>query len=201
MSSIDFNDLLNLSDQSSFEPIPDGTYQMRVAKCEVKAAKSSGKDMLVTDLEVVSGPEKGKSCKNNFVLSPESANATWFFFKNMAAFGLTRQYFSANPPLSQVAKDLEGRHATVKLGQREWNDRINNEVNDIQPPSPEFANAGQPSSAADPMRQTPPADPWANEAAAPQATSGPDAPTPQEPSGPPAGLPPVTGANPPDAPF
>lgn len=137
MSNLNWGDLIAGADDAGFTAVPAGEYDAIVDTAEV--AKTSGnngapKDQIKVKFKVESGPHAGKALFNNFVLSPENPNALGFFFRHMAALGLTREYFQGNPPLTQVAAALLGRRCRVKVSVRIWNEEERNQIDKILPP-------------------------------------------------------------------
>lgn len=131
--AFDWNDLIGES-ETAFEPLPEGEYAMVVEKAEaVKTQK--GKDMIKVVFRVEVGPHAGKTVFNNFVVSPENNKAIAFFLRHMGALGISLDYFKTNPKMTQVAHDLLGKRATVKLSIRTWEGVKQNDVKSILPPS------------------------------------------------------------------
>ena len=118
----------------AFEPLPNGDYDIQVTKSE--ASKSSGgKTMFKLTLNVVAGPHTNRKLWTNLTVSPENPNALGIFFSQMAAFGLTADFFKSNPSPEQVAAALDGKYARVTAAQREWpkgSGQIRNDVTSIK---------------------------------------------------------------------
>jgi hypothetical protein len=128
---VNFNDLLKAADDAGFSVVPANEYEAEVATAEAKTT-SGGKNQIVVRFKIIAGPQAGKSVFNNFVISPDNANALGFFFRHMAAMGLEREYFAANPPLSQAAAQLIGRKVTITVSIEQWNGQDRNRVNAIK---------------------------------------------------------------------
>lgn len=133
MASVPFSDLLKASEDAGFTNCPPGTYDVRVASSETKTT-AAGKDMIIVKFEIVGGPNGGRKVSNNFVISPENANALGFFFRHMRALGLDSAYFAQNPSVEQVAASLVGKTARIEVGTREWNGEQREDVKKILPP-------------------------------------------------------------------
>ncbi len=133
MASANFSDLLKAAEDAGFSNTPPGTYDAVVAKGEAKTT-SAGKDMIVVSFEVQGGPHGGRKVPNNFVISPENANALGFFFRHMRALGLDSAYFAQNPSPQQVAAALVGRTCRIEVGTRTWNGEEREDVKKILPP-------------------------------------------------------------------
>lgn len=118
----------------AFEPLPNGDYDIQVTKSE--ASKSSGgKTMFKLTLNVVAGPHVNRKLWTNLTVSPENPNALGIFFSQMAAFGLSGDFFKSNPSPEQVASALDGKYARVTAAQREWpkgSGQIRNDVTSIK---------------------------------------------------------------------
>jgi len=138
MATANFNDLLKAAQDAGFSNCPPGTYDVRVVEGTAKTT-GSGKDMIVLKYEIVGGPHGGRKVPNNFVISPENANALGFFFRHMAAMGLDTAYFSQNPSPQQVAAALVGKTCRIEVGTRTWNGEEREDVKKVLPPL-----AGQP---------------------------------------------------------
>lgn len=134
MASANFNDLLKAAEDAGFSNCPPGTYDVRVVAGEAKTT-SAGKDMIVVKFEIIGGPHGGRKVPNNFVISPENANALGFFFRHMRALGLDAAYFSQNPSPQQVASALVGKTCQIEVGTRTWNGEEREDVKKIMPSS------------------------------------------------------------------
>jgi hypothetical protein len=160
MATANFADLLKAAEDAGFSNCPPGTYDVRVVEAVAKQT-SAGKDMLVVKFEILGGPHGGRKVPNNFVISPENANALGFFFRHMRAMGLDSAYFSQNPSPQKVASDLVGNTCRIEVGTRVWNNEEREDVKKIMAAEPGQASAPavqqpadapqQPAAAADPM--------------------------------------------------
>lgn len=175
MASVPFSDLLKASEDAGFTNCPPGTYDARVVGAEAKVT-GAGKDMIVVKFEIVGGLNGGRKVMNNFVISPENANALGLFFRHMAALGLDSAYFAANPSTQKCAADLVGRTCRIEVGTREWNGEQREDVKKIMAPigGPVAAPIGP----VNPMASGAPAPVPAAQpvAAAPQIAADPNAP-------------------------
>lgn len=159
MATARFSDLMRAAEDAGFSNCPPGTYDVKVVAAEAKST-SAGKDMIVVKFEIIGGPHGGRKVPNNFVISPENANALGFFFRHMRALGLDNTYFGSNPSPQQLAQDLVGRTCRIEVGTRTWNGEEREDVKKIMPsagvPAPSVpvtdnVPAQMPSMAADPM--------------------------------------------------
>lgn len=189
-----WDDLLKTADEAGFSVLDQGDYDVRIKTAEAVKAASSGRDMIKVNMEVVAGPHKGKGgIFNNFVLVPENPQAVGFFFRNMATFGLDRNYFAAKPSMAKVATDLVGRTARITIKHGEWNGQTRMEVDKIKSiagaaptPTPTAVPQPQPQPTAVPQPApvaTPQPQPEPTPAPAPVPTPAP-APAPEVPAQP-----------------
>lgn len=135
MTTIDFSKALADAKTVSFEPLPNGDYDIEVTSCDA-VTSGNGKPMLKAKMKVISGPHMNRPIINNFVLSLDNAVAVSIFFRQMKCFGLTDEYFAAlgpNGSLEPVAAALVTRRARLTLGQREWAGEMRNEVKGVKP--------------------------------------------------------------------
>lgn len=133
MATANFSDLLKAAEDAGFSNTPPGTYDVVVTEAEAKTT-SAGKDMIVVKFQIQGGPHGGRKVPNNFVISPENANALGFFFRHMRALGLDSAYFSQNPTPQQVAQSLVGKSCRIEVGTRTWNGEEREDVKKIMPP-------------------------------------------------------------------
>lgn len=134
MSDFSFSALQEVAKQAGFTVIDPGDYEVKVEKSSVKDTQT-GKKMIKVLFKVVAGPLAGKGTVwNQFVISPDSPNALFFFFKHMKALGLDDAYFASNPTPEKVAESLIGRRCKITVGIRKWNDQDQNEVKVVSPP-------------------------------------------------------------------
>lgn len=110
-----------------FEPLNDGDYLLKVVKADA-VVTSTQKDMFKVTTEVVGGPYNGSKVFTNLVVSPENPNAMGFFFRNMAAIGVPTTFFDSNPTNAAVAAKLVGCTFIGVVGQREYNNKVSNEI-------------------------------------------------------------------------
>jgi hypothetical protein len=134
MSTFNWSDLQQAADDAGFTVLsPRKGADAEVVDATFKKT-ANGKDQYAVRFKLLGGPDDGKSVFNNFVISPDNANALGFFFRHMAALGLTREYFASNPPKEAVAKALVGRRCRLDISIRTWNDQDRNQVDNVLPP-------------------------------------------------------------------
>jgi len=134
MAAINWSDLQKAAGDAAFTPVPNDVYDVFVDTAEATQS-STGKDMIKVQFKIQNGPHEGRNVFNQFVISPDSANALAFFFRHMAALGLDEAFFAANPPLQTVAATLVGRACRIKVGTREYQGQDRNQVDAVLPPT------------------------------------------------------------------
>lgn len=134
MGAANWNDLMKAADDAGFSLLPNGTYDVKVSAAEAKTT-AKGKDMFAVTYEITSGPSMGRKQKNNFTISPESAVALGFFFREMKAMGLDAAYFSTAPSTAKVAADLLGKTCRIEIGVEIWNGEERNKVAKVLAPA------------------------------------------------------------------
>lgn len=184
MGTVNWSDLQKAAGDAGFEPVPAGTYDV-IIKSTKATQSTSGKDMIKVTFKVENGPYSGRQLFNQFVISPDSANALAFFFRHMSALGLKDAYFATGPSLEQVAKELENRRARVKVSISQWQGQDRNQVDGVMPPA-DGVEKGDPGAVSTPTPSLP----------SPSTPAPAAAPTPTLPA--PAATPQVTPAVAPD---
>jgi hypothetical protein len=161
--------------------IADGEYACIVSKSEAVTA-STGKPMLKLQLTIIEGPKRDRKVFTQIVLSADNPFALQRWFAHLAAFGLDKSFFDANPTASVdfIAQQLMNRGVVATVGHREWQGRNMNEVQSYKPyapsgPVPPGVVVGRVTGASTPATPTagpvPPSSPAS-------ATPGTSAPTP-----------------------
>lgn len=101
-----------------------------------EATKSQGgKDMIKCKVKVESGVYANRMIYHNFTISEESPAAMRMFFSQMAILGINAKWWNANPdvPVSEVAKAIEGRRFTGKVGIKTWQGADREEIQEFKP--------------------------------------------------------------------
>ena len=170
MTTLNWSDLIKeAGETASYEPLPDGDYDLVVLEGVAKQTQS-GKTMFSVKAEVQGGPHNKRLVWDNLVVSSDNPTALGIFFSKMAALGLTREnFFNQDPTNAQIETALASRRFRAQVGSRVWQGNKKNEIKRYYP-----AQATTPSVA-------PSADPWAAE----QAQAAP-APAPAPAAAPPA---------------
>lgn len=137
--SIDWADLAKTAGDGGFTVMPPGEHDVYVHNA-AGGKTSTAKDRIRVTFKVENGPHAGQVIVNDFVITPDNANAMSIFFRNMAVLGLDAKYFAANPSASieKVAADLQAKRARARLrtSTREWAGSTRTNVDTVMPPMP-----------------------------------------------------------------
>lgn len=172
MTSVNWADLIkDAGEIQSYEPLPDGDYDLVVVEGTAKVSQS-GKQMFSIKAQVEAGQYAKRLVWDNLVVSEGNATALGIFFSKMAAMGLNQDYFNQNPSPAQIEQALTGRKFRGKLGTKTYNGKESNEIKSYYPAAASIAAGGVPPQAAPAPAPAPAAAP------APQAAPAP-APAPQ----------------------
>jgi len=186
VSELDWAQLQKEADGA--KALPEQDYSMICIESDA-VTSSNGKPMIKTRWRITEGPHVDKKVGTQFVVSAESAVALKIFFQQMAALGLTADYFASNPKMPEVANALRGRVAVVTLGIRAWQGVDRNEFKAIRAfpegvPLPPGAVTGTPTrigmaagGAPSPLTSAPGSPPSPVAAAAPTPAVTPAAPS------------------------
>lgn len=134
-SSFQWDDLMQAADDAGFTVVPAmAGVSARVATATAAKTSDGKKDQIKVRFTLEEGPYAGKSVFNNFVISPENGSALGFFFRHMAALGLTREWFATKPSMAQVAEALVGRECLIDIVIDTWVGEERNKVSAVKPP-------------------------------------------------------------------
>ena len=111
---------LNFSNVPSREPLPEGLYELRVAKVEQTTSKTSGNPMLKVEFDVMTEGYTGRKIWANYMLME---NSYWKIQELFKSLGL-----DADGIVDVDTDELVGLTCTGKITQREYNGDIQNEV-------------------------------------------------------------------------
>jgi hypothetical protein len=146
--SIDWADLRKTADDGGFTVLPNGEYDVYVNSTN-GGKTSTGKDRVRVTFKVENGPHANATVTNDFVITPDNANAMSIFFRNMAVLGLSPDYFTSNPrgSIEAVADAVAKKRARcrLKLSTRTWNNAERNNVDALMPALPGTAASAAPS--------------------------------------------------------
>ena len=170
MSSLNWADLIkDAGESASYEPLPDGDYDLVVLEGTAKVTQS-GKTMFSLKAQVEGGAFNKRLVWDNLVVSPDNSTALGIFFRKMAALGLNRDFFDRAPSNAQIEQAMVGRKFRGQLGTRTYNGNKSNEIKNYYPASA-ATTASAPAQAAAPAPSPAPAP-----APAPAPSAAPSAP-------------------------
>ena len=128
MNSVNWSDLVKeAGETASYEPLPDGDYELKVIESKATVSQS-GKTMFKITTEVQSGPHAKRRVWDNLVISPGNNTALGMFFMKMGVLGLNKDYFGSNPTDAQIEAALLHRSFRGTLGTRTYNGNRSNEI-------------------------------------------------------------------------
>jgi hypothetical protein len=195
MADIPWDDLMDAAGSSDYAPIPQGDYDLKIIETEATTS-STDKPMWKVTTAVMNGPHEGRKVWTQQTLTMDNADALNVFFRQMAAAGLTAEFFKTKPNNQQIADALMGRTFRGKVTIREWNGVPRNNIKQWNPMG--AGSAGAPPGAGTGAPPPPPA------ASAPPAAAGPPPPAAAPPApaatAPPAAAAPAAAAAPPPPP-
>lgn len=114
MMNIDFSSV------PSREPLPEGVYELRIAKVEERKAKSTGDPMLNIEFDVLSEGYTNRKLWANYMLTE---NCYWKLKELFESLGL-----DTSAAVSMDTSELVGLQCSAKVAQREYNGEIQNEI-------------------------------------------------------------------------
>lgn len=128
MSSLNWSELVkDAGDVSSYEPMPEGDYELKVV--EAKATNTqTGKTMFKITTEVQGGPFAKRKVWDNLTVSPENPKALTMFFVKVSALGLGKEYFDTNPTNAQIEQALLHRTFRGKVVQDTYQGTVGNKI-------------------------------------------------------------------------
>lgn len=139
---MNFSELMQKAKEApGFSVLPVGRYTVKASKTEAKVA-ASGKDMISVDFIVISGPYANQHVFNQYVISPDNANAIAFFLRHMQAFGITTDFLASEPGVPGLAAALVGRVVQVDvIIDNTYDGTDRNKVKSTFPPPAEYSNS------------------------------------------------------------
>lgn len=126
-----------------FEPLPTGTYNVRVESADLKDGKNDHKQIL-TKLIVTDGPLAGRSILNNMAPYKNDGDPNGFFTAHLGALGFGRetnpafwQQLGAMPTeeqgMAMIANSILGCEATIEVNQRTHGGVLRDNVKRMSP--------------------------------------------------------------------
>lgn len=160
MSSLNWSELVkDAGDTSSYEPMPEGDYELKVV--ESKATNTqSGKTMFKVTTEVQGGPFNKRKVWDNLTVSPENPKALTMFFVKMSALGLGKEFFDTNPSNAQIEAALLHRTFRGKVTQETYQGNVGNKIGTYHRAVAATASAPAAAVAAPPAPAPAPATPF-----------------------------------------
>jgi len=196
MADIPWDDLMDAAEGSDFAPIPQSDYNVKISATEATTS-STDKPMWKITADVEDGPHEGRKLFTQQTLTMDNPNALNMFFRQMAAAGLTSEFFKTKPTNQQIADALLGRRFRAKVIIKEYQGMPRNEIKQWNPPAGSGGAPGGPPPGAATAGPPPPPAATGAPAGAPPPPPPPAAATPPPAAAPPAPAPP---APPPAAP-
>ena len=105
MGTVDWKALAETAGDGGFEALPVGDYDLKCVSAE-KANTANGKLMFKCKFQVTTGQYKNRLVWHNFVVSPENDVAMGIFFRQMSAFGMTKDWFKTQPSEEAIVNTL-----------------------------------------------------------------------------------------------
>jgi hypothetical protein len=134
-TTVNWAELINEASTGAANPVPPGDYDIIVREAS-HTTTQNGKLMFKVKMQILTGPQLNRTVYNNFVVSPENANALSFFFQHMAIFGMDQNFFLANPSPDTVVANLLNKQAKIQTDLRDWNGAKQVDVKKISPATP-----------------------------------------------------------------
>lgn len=120
----------------SFDPIPEGNYDVLITKCEVQPT-SKGEVMFRYQATVQSGPHAKRILFGNLVIPSPTAEKfdqrSAFLLRDMKALGFATEYLATNPQPGDMAAAMLNRGFTAKVTIREYQGKTSNDISRILP--------------------------------------------------------------------
>lgn len=111
---------LDFSGVQSREPLPEGTYSVKVEKIEITTAKTSGNPMWKVTLGVMDDAYQGRKLFTNLVIQQD---CMWKLQEFLSACG-----YGTEALVEGDTEDFIGAECMVKVAQREYQGDIQNEI-------------------------------------------------------------------------
>ena len=128
MSSLNWGDLVKeAGDIGSYDPLPDGDYDLTIIEATAKVSQS-GKTMFAVKAQVQTGAHAKRLVWDNLVVSTDNPTALGIFFRKMNALGLNKDFFATSPSNAQIEQALKGRSFRAQVGSRTWQGQKKNEI-------------------------------------------------------------------------
>ena len=122
------------AEKNSFTPLPIGTYKGIIFDLQATESKN-GKAMIKVTFKLTDGDYKNRQIFSNYIMNA----ASWWKFRELL---IAAQYDTAQLPkqvkdhyelLSYIKNDMLGKSVWLKVGQREYEGNIYNDVKKVTP--------------------------------------------------------------------
>jgi hypothetical protein len=143
MADIPWDELMDAANDSDFAPIPQSDYDVKITATEATTS-STDKPMWKITCDVLNGPHEGRKLFTQQTLTKDNPNALNIFFRQMAAAGLTSEFFKTKPTNQQIADALLGRQFRAKVIVKDYQGMPKNEIKQWNPSSGAAAAGGPP---------------------------------------------------------
>ncbi len=190
MADIPWDELMDAANDSDFAPIPQSDYDVKISATEATTS-STDKPMWKITCDVLSGPHAGRKLFTQQTLTKDNPNALNIFFRQMAAAGLTSEFFKTRPTNQQIADALLNRQFRAKVIVKDYQGMPKNEIKQWNPPSAAASAGGPPPPAASAPGGPPPPPQSSSSAPPPPPAPAASAPPPPPAAAPPASAPPA----------
>jgi hypothetical protein len=120
----------------AFEPLPVDNYNFVVSEAETGESKTGKKSIGITAI-IESGPYAKRKVWNTWYISPDSPGALAYFFREMAIFGLSIDFWKSKPSDELIISSLRNKRFVGGVVQKEYpvgSGTIRNEIDTFAAP-------------------------------------------------------------------
>lgn len=116
---------------TSYDPLPEGEYNFVVEKAEATNSKKGDPQLVLTLKVTDEGEHKNRKLWHRMTFIPGNGVGLAINFRQIDTLGGT-PILEQGGSLAQVAGFLTGKTGLARVIQKEWNDKLQNEVKDIK---------------------------------------------------------------------
>lgn len=116
---------------TSYDPLPEGEYNFVVEKAEAAQSKKGDPQLVLTLKVTDDGEFKNRKLWHRMTFIPGNGVGLAINFRQIDTLGGT-PILEQGGSLAQVAGFLTGKTGLARVIQKEWNDKLQNEVKDIK---------------------------------------------------------------------
>lgn len=132
MTTLPWDDMRSSVKDDGKQRVPDGVYEC-VLKSTDLGTTANGYNKINARFVVETGPYKGGSIFNSFVITPDKPGGVDLFYRNLAALGLAEDVLqAAKPSLEQLAEMMKDRRAELTLATRMFNGKEYDDVKNMK---------------------------------------------------------------------